>query len=192
MRIVGGKHRSRLLTTSDGKGTRPTMDKVREALFDRLGDWVVGKTLLDLFAGSGSVALEGVSRGMSGAVLVDGSADAIAIIQKNVDMLKENEACKVLRMEATQALRYLKNKDKRFDLIYLDPPYGKVDMDKILRLIHQYDLLNENGYIVAETLDEETMPVGEFLLEKKMTYGFSALHYLRRKTHVESDLPGVL
>ena len=192
MRIVGGKHRSRLLTTSDGKGTRPTMDKIREALYDRLGNWVIGKTMLDLFAGCGSVGLEGISRGMASAVLVDGSAGAIAIIQKNVDMLKENEACTVLRMEATQALRYLKHKDKRFDLIYLDPPYGKVDMEKILRLIYQYGLLNENGTIVAETLDEEAMPVGDFMLEKKMTYGFSALHYLRRKTNVESDLPGVL
>jgi len=192
MRIVGGKHRSRLLTTSDGKGTRPTMDKIREALFDRLGNWVSDKTVLDLFAGSGSVGLEGISRGMSSAVLIDGSAGAIEIIQKNVDMLKENEKCKVLRMEATQALRYLKNKDKRFDLIYLDPPYGKVDMEKILRLIDQYDLLNENGYIVAETLDEESMPIGDFVLDKKMTYGYSALHYLRRKTNVESDLPGIL
>jgi 16S rRNA (guanine(966)-N(2))-methyltransferase RsmD len=192
MRIVGGKHRSRLLTTADGKGTRPTMDKVREALFDRLGNWAIDKTMLDLFSGSGSVALEGISRGMSGAVLVDGSAGAIEIIQKNVDMLKENEKCMVLRMEAMQALRYVKNKDKRFDLIYLDPPYGKVDMEKILRLIDQYGLLNEDGYIVAETLDEEAMPIGNFRLEKKMTYGFSALHYLRRKTNVESDLSGIL
>ncbi len=192
MRIVGGKHRSRILTTSDGKGTRPTMDKVREALFDRLGPWVQNKTILDLFAGSGSVALEGISRGMASAVLVDGSAQAIEIIEKNVSMLKEKEVCSILRMEATQALRYLKNKDRHFDLIYLDPPYGKVDMEKILRLIDQYGLLNDNGYVVAETLDEETMPVCDFILEKKMTYGFSALHYLRRNTNVESNLSGIL
>jgi 16S rRNA (guanine(966)-N(2))-methyltransferase RsmD len=192
MRIVGGKHRSRILSTSDGKGTRPTMDKVREALYDRLGTWVIGKTVLDLFAGSGSVALEGISRGMSYAVLVDGSADAIAIIEKNVGMLKEEAVCKILRMEATQALRYLKNKDQCFDLIYLDPPYGKVDMAKVLRLIDQYGLLNEDGYIVIETLDEEELPDSAFILEKKMTYGFTALHYLRRKQHVESDLPGIL
>ena len=181
MRIVGGKHRSRILVTSDGKGTRPTMDKVREALYDRLGLWVNGKTILDLFAGSGSVALEGISRSMSAAVLVDGSTAAIAIIEKNVGMLKEEARCKILRMEATQALRYLKNKDQRFDLIYLDPPYGKVDMAKILRLIDQYELLIEDGYIVVETLDEEVLPVSEFMLDKKMTYGFTALHYLRRK-----------
>ncbi|TFG83312.1 MAG: 16S rRNA (guanine(966)-N(2))-methyltransferase RsmD [Erysipelotrichales bacterium] len=181
MRIVGGRHRSRLLTTSQGKGTRPTMDKVREALYDRLGQWVIGKAVLDLFAGSGSVALEGISRGMVEAVLVDGSASAIEIIQKNVDLLKETDVCKVLRMEATQALRYLKNKGHRFDLIYLDPPYGKVDLGRILTLIHHYDLLNDEGYIVVETLDEDSIPFGDFILEKKMTYGFTALHYLRRK-----------
>lgn len=192
MRIVGGKHRSRLLITADGKGTRPTMDKVREAMYDRLGQWVIDKSILDLFAGSGSVALEGISRGMSSAILVDGSVKAIEIIQKNVDMLKEKEACGILRMEATQALRYLKKQGKSFDLIFLDPPYGKVDLEKILHLIDQYGLLSENGYIVAETLDEEKMPIGAYILEKKMTYGFTALHYLRRKTNVESDLSGVL
>jgi 16S rRNA (guanine966-N2)-methyltransferase len=192
MRIVGGKHRSRILSTLEGKGTRPTMDKVREALFDRLGPWVIDKSVLDLFAGSGSVALEGVSRGMREAVMVDGSAAAIEVIQKNIDMLRESSVCVVLRMEATQALRYLKNKGKRFDLIYLDPPYGKVDLAKILQLIDHYDLLIKDGIIVIETLSETDLDASIFELDKKMNYGVSALHYLRRKNDVESDLPGVL
>ena len=89
----------------EGKGTRPTMDKVREALYGRLGSWVEGKAVLDLFAGTGSVALEGISRGMESAVLVDGSAAAIDVIKKNVVALKEDERCMILRMEAMQALR---------------------------------------------------------------------------------------
>jgi len=192
MRIVGGKHRSRILTTIDGKQTRPTLDKVREALFGRLGDWVEGKTILDLFAGSGSVALEGISRGMISAVLVDGSATAIDVISKNITSLKEEKQCMVLRMEATQALRYLKNKSKRFDLIFLDPPYGKVDLSKILKLIETYGLLNPNGIIVVETLDEESFDYQSFKLDKKMTYGITALHYLRRNEDAESNLPGIL
>lgn len=180
MRIVGGKHRSRILLSLEGKGTRPTMDKVREALYGRLGDWVEGKIVLDLFAGTGSVALEGISRGMATAVLVDGSAAAIDVIKKNVVALKEDERCMILRMEATQALRYLKKKEKKFDLIYLDPPYGKVDLSKILGLIDEYGLLSHDGIVVVETLDEEELPLSDFTLEKKMSYGVSALHYLRR------------
>lgn len=180
MRIVGGKHRSRILLSLEGKGTRPTMDKVREALYGRLGDWVEGKFVLDLFAGTGSVALEGISRGMATAVLVDGSAAAIDVIKKNVVALKEDERCMILRMEAMQALRYLKKKEKKFDFIYLDPPYGKVDLSKILSLIDEYGLLAPEGIVVVETLDEEELPLSDFILEKKMSYGVSALHYLRR------------
>jgi len=180
MRIVGGKHRSRILLSLEGKGTRPTMDKVREALYGRLGNWVEGKVVLDLFAGTGSVALEGISRGMASAVLVDGSAAAIDVIKKNVVALKEDERCMILRMEAMQALRYLRNKEKKFDFIYLDPPYGKVDLAKILSLIEEYGLLAPEGIVVVETLDEEELPLSDFILEKKMTYGVSALHYLRR------------
>ena len=180
MRIVGGKHRSRILLSLEGKGTRPTMDKVREALYGRLGSWVEGKAVLDLFAGTGSVALEGISRGMESAVLVDGSAAAIDVIKKNVVALKEDERCMILRMEAMQALRYLRNKEKKFDFIYLDPPYGKVDLSKILGLIDEYGLLAPEGIVVVETLDEEELPLSDFILEKKMTYGVSALHYLRR------------
>jgi len=180
MRIVGGKHRSRILLSLEGKGTRPTMDKVREALYGRLGNWVEGKVVLDLFAGTGSVALEGISRGMASAVLVDGSAAAIDVIKKNVVALKEDERCMILRMEAMQALRYLKKKEKKFDFIYLDPPYGKVDLAKILSLIEEYGLLAPEGIVVVETLDEEELPLSDFILEKKMTYGVSALHYLRR------------
>lgn len=180
MRIVGGKHRSRILLSLEGKGTRPTMDKVREALYGRLGAWVEGKFVLDLFAGTGSVALEGISRGMASAVLVDGSAAAIDVIKKNVVALKEDERCMILRMEAMQALRYLRNKEKKFDFIYLDPPYGKVDLAKILSLIDEYGLLTPEGIVVVETLDEEELPLSDFTLEKKMSYGVSALHYLRR------------
>ena len=180
MRIVGGKHRSRILLSLEGKGTHPTMDKVREALYGRLGNWVEGKVVLDLFAGTGSVALEGISRGMASAVLVDGSAAAIDVIKKNVVALKEDERCMILRMEAMQALRYLRNKEKKFDFIYLDPPYGKVDLAKILSLIEEYGLLAPEGIVVVETLDEEELPLSDFILEKKMTYGVSALHYLRR------------
>jgi len=147
---------------------------------------------LDLFAGSGSVALEGISRGMISAVLVDGSATAIDVISKNITSLKEEKQCMVLRMEATQALRYLKNKSKRFDFIFLDPPYGKVDLSKILKSIESYGLLNPDGIIVVETLDEEPLNYESYILDKKMTYGITALHYLRRNEDAESDLPGIL
>jgi len=183
MRIVGGKFRSRIIESVEGTATRPTMEKVREALFGRIGYELVDKTMLDLFAGSGAVSLEGISRGMREAVLVDGAQDAIDTIKHNIKKLGVNEQCMVLRMEAFQAMRYLKGKEKKFDFIFIDPPYGKVDIKKVLSTLITMDLVNENGIAVIETPNkrEEIEYPDEWDFEKRHDYGITSLIYLRRK-----------
>lgn len=183
MRIIAGTYRSRLLKTVEGQSTRPTLDKVKEALFTRLGSSIVGQPVLDLFAGSGSIGLEAVSRGSFPVVLVDGALPAIRVIQDNIKALGCEDKTQVYRMDAFQALRYLSKKEMKFQFVYLDPPYLKVDLVKILDELIRYELITSTSIIVIEHPSEAPcVEHPQFILEKTAIYGTVALHTLRR-TH---------
>lgn len=121
MRIVSGKYGGRPLKTLEGKTTRPTSDKVRGAMFNMIGPYFDGGRVLDLFAGSGGLSIEAVSRGMDEAVLVERDRKAQAIVQENIRMTKEESRFQLLKTEANHALGQL---DGQFDLVFLDPPYA--------------------------------------------------------------------
>ena len=181
MRIIAGSRKSRLLKSLPGLSTRPTLDKVKEAAFGRLGPWIEGKRVLDLFAGSGNIGLEALSRGASHCWFVDGSKEAIHIIQDNIDALEFNEASDVYRMDAFQACRYLKNKGLSFDFIYCDPPYGKLDLDKLW--IALLPLTHKDTRLILEhpSLDLDHLNPA-YRLEKHHNYGTVHLYELRRNT----------
>ena len=150
MRIIGGKYRSRVLVGFEGDDVRPTSDRAREALFNILYPKCIGARVLDLFAGSGAVGLESLSRGAKEVVFNDYSKESLAILRKNLSMLKikENgEEARVLHSDYSACLQSLKG---GFDIIFLDPPY-KLDVgEKALKLIAENRLLNENGVVVYE------------------------------------------
>jgi 16S rRNA (guanine966-N2)-methyltransferase len=182
MRIIAGTYRSRLLKSVEGQSTRPTLDKVKEALFTRLGPSVSGKAALDLFAGSGSIGLEAVSRGMAPVVLIDGAQAAISIIHQNIHALGCEDKTQVYRMDAFQALRYLSKKEIKFHFIYLDPPYLKVDLNKILDELIHYELIGSDSIIVIESpSDASVIEHPDYVCEKSSVYGTVSLHYYRRK-----------
>lgn len=182
MRIVAGKHRSRKIEAVAGMNTRPTLDKVKEAVFSSLGTYFDGGWFLDLFSGSGNMALEAISRGMECAVMVDMSYDAITTIKKNVETLKETDACIVWKMEAKKALRQCAAKEYQFDCIYLDPPYAKKDVDQLLLKIIDLQLLKEDGIIVYECLKEDApIEIEALELYKQAIYGIVRVNYYRRK-----------
>jgi 16S rRNA (guanine966-N2)-methyltransferase len=122
VRVVGGRLGGRRLRAVPGRETRPTSDRVREALFGILGERVAGARVLDLFAGTGALAIEALSRGASSAVLVEQAAPAVAVIRANLDALDLNQTVKVRRTRAEVYLRA--QRDGPFDLVLLDPPYG--------------------------------------------------------------------
>ncbi|HSL91736.1 MAG TPA: 16S rRNA (guanine(966)-N(2))-methyltransferase RsmD [Candidatus Limnocylindrales bacterium] len=124
MRIVAGKWRGRPLRAPKGLAVRPTSDRVREAIFDILGGGVEGASVLDLFAGSGALGLEAISRGASRGVFVESDPAAFGFLRKNIESLGAGEAEAIL-LDYRQALRRLGARSMRFDLVFLDPPYGK-------------------------------------------------------------------
>jgi 16S rRNA (guanine966-N2)-methyltransferase len=182
MRIIAGIYRSRLIKAVEGSSTRPTLDKVKEALFSTLGPHIEGNAALDLFAGSGNIGLEAISRGMQPVVFVDGSQAAIQVIHANIKVLGCEKQAQVYRMDAFQALRYLSKKELKFYFVYLDPPYLKIDLIAILEALNHYDLILEDSIIVIEQPKEaSSVEHPMYTLEKTAVYGTVALHYYRRK-----------
>ena len=179
MRIISGQARGRKLKTLEGLDTRPTLDRTREALFNILQQRVRDARVLDLFAGSGALALEALSRGAGSAVLCDQSPAACSIIRENIALVRMEDRARLLCCEASQALERLVG--EQFDLIFLDPPYHKGLIDAALEGMIRRNQLAEGGLIVAETAQDEGFDLPEgltFTDERK--YGKSRLHFIER------------
>ncbi|MGT2754414.1 16S rRNA (guanine(966)-N(2))-methyltransferase RsmD [Streptococcus ovis] len=172
MRIVSGNFGGRPLKTLEGKTTRPTSDKVRGAMFNMIGPYFEGGRVLDLFAGSGGLAIEAVSRGMTSAVLVERDRRAQAIVQANIAMTKESEKFQLLKMEASQALQVLTGS---FDLVFLDPPYAKEEIVSTITQLCERKLLSEVVMVVCETDKAVELPeeIAELGIWKQKVYGIS-------------------
>jgi 16S rRNA (guanine966-N2)-methyltransferase len=151
VRIVAGQHRSRRLAVPPGKGVRPTSDRAREAIFSSLGAMVVEARVLDLFAGSGAMGLEALSRGASHCLFVERDVQALAVIKANVVELGERERSTIEKANALTTLKRLAEAWETFDLIIVDPPYEAVSKlaTTLTDLLPQ--VLAPNGRIVLET-----------------------------------------
>lgn len=150
LRVIAGKLKGNRIQSVSNQLTRPTGDKVKESLFQIIGPFFDGGTCLDLFAGSGALAIEAVSRGVERAVLVDKQAKAISVIHKNIHHLKIKEQVEVFRNDAFRALKALEKRKLKFDIIFLDPPYHQVSYQKLLEAIIAADILQDQGLIVCE------------------------------------------
>ena len=185
MRIISGDFRGTKLFTLEGLNTRPTLDRVKEALFSKINFELQDSVVLDLFAGSGALALESISRGAKEAVLCDSSREAIKIIKQNIEKTKTNEKTLILNLDYKKALEDLKNKDIKFDIVFLDPPYQTDFAEEAVKIIIENKLLNEDAIIILETDNKEKVIKNLYtdLIEindiKK--YGWVDLLFLNRK-----------
>lgn len=172
MRVVAGTFGGRPLKTLDGKITRPTTDKVKGAIFNMIGPYFDGGRVLDLFSGSGSLAIEAISRGMDEAVLVESNRQAQAIITENIKMTKAQNQFHLLKMDANKAIGVLKGP---FDLVLLDPPYAKEEIIKNITDLEDAGLLSEEVMIVCESDKAVDLPeeISHFGIWKQKTYGIS-------------------
>lgn len=185
MRIIGGEWRGRALTPV-GKGDanahlRPTSDRVREALFNvltggRFGDPVTGARVLDLFAGTGALALEALSRGAAQAILVDDGTKARDLIRRNIDLCDASDRARLLRRDAT---RPGPNTDDPFDLIFLDPPYGRGLGEKALQAADAAGWIAPDALIVWEENAPQPAPHGTRMLDQRR-YGDTWITFLTR------------
>lgn len=153
MRIISGKARGTKLYTLDSMNTRPTLDRVKESIFNIIQSEIEDAIVLDLFAGSGAIGLEMLSRGAQKAILCDKSKDAIEIIKKNIEKTHMNQKAEVYNLDFNSCLEKIKN--QKFNLIYIDPPYNTDYIAQSLKKITELDIIKQEGKIILETDDEQ-------------------------------------
>ena len=147
MRVITGSARGVRLKTPEGMDTRPTTERVKEALFSAIQFEIEGRRVLDLFAGSGQLGIEALSRGASEAVFVDTSKASVQLIRENLKRTKLAERAQVVHSDY---LTFLQRQRQKFGLIFLDPPYAAQDLEKSLAAISEFDILSSGGIIVTE------------------------------------------
>lgn len=183
MRIIAGDAKGRRLFTPSGREVRPTSDRVKESLFNILGEAVPGAVVLDLFAGTGNLGLESLSRGAERSIFIDNSRDSIRIVNDNIRNLKYEEYCEVYNNDALSALAVLKKRQIIFDIIFVDPPYSREIIPEILRKITELDLLNDKGIIAAEHDIKDKLPdrILNIIKYKSSVYGDTILSFYKRE-----------
>lgn len=185
MRIIAGSCRGRTILAPKGLDTRPTLDRVKESLFGIIQFQLYGKRVLDMFAGSGSLGLEALSRGASYAVFNDNSHEAVKIIKANVEKLGFADKSAVLSLDYKQAVRSAAVCGKGFDIVFLDPPYRAGVMEGALNELCIKGVLNSGAMVVAEH-DAHIPPVdtGTLELYDRRIYRDTALSFFRREGEV--------
>lgn len=183
MRIIAGTARSLPLKSVEGMGTRPTTDRIKETLFNMLQGEVPGSCFLDLFAGSGQIGLEALSRGAAYAVFVDNGKKPVACIEDNIRFTKFEKASKVYPSDVLSALRAMEGK-YQFDIIFMDPPYNQELEKEVLRYLADSSLLKEDTTIIVEVSLETTFDYLEeygFALHKLKTYKTNAHAFIGKQ-----------
>lgn len=183
MRIIAGTARSLPLKTIEGADTRPTTDRIKETLFNIIQADVPGSYFLDLFAGSGQIGLEAVSRGAQYAVFVESSRKACSCIEENIRFTKFERQTKLICGDALSAIQSMEGK-YRFDLIFMDPPYNQLYERQILEGLQKSPILKGNTQIIVEASKETSFDYVEelgFTLKKLKTYKTNAHAFLTVK-----------
>lgn len=190
MRVITGSARGRRLKELEGMETRPTTDRVKEGLFSILQFDIEGRRVLDLFAGTGQLGIEALSRGADSCVFVDRRGDAAALVKEN---LKTTGLAHRARVVSGDSIEYLKRlQGEKFDLIFLDPPYGEGLLETALELIAGFDILSPHGIIAAEAPAEKTLPAlgGPYRVYRTYRYGKIGLTIYHRGGDHENEGTG--
>ena len=186
MRVITGSARGRRLKELEGMETRPTTDRVKEGMFNVLQFDIEGRRVLDLFAGTGQLGIECLSRGAVSAVFVDRRADAVKLIREN---LKVTELTDKARVISGDSMEYLKGVKEKFDVILLDPPYEAGLLEPALLTVEKFDILAPHGIIVAEHPAGRTLPAlaAPYRLHRTYRYGKIGMTVYRRGANEQSE-----
>ncbi len=179
MRVIGGTAKGRRVKSFKGQSLRPTADRVKEALFNILPHDLSGWKVLDIFAGTGNLTFEALSRGAAQACLVDVSREASKMIRKNIEALGFSRSARVLGIPVLRAIHVLAGRGDKIDLILADPPYDKGWVERVLRSLAQEELLEKDGILVVEhsTREEVKEIYGSMVLQDQRRYGGTCLSF---------------
>ena len=186
MRVITGSARGCRLKELEGMETRPTTDRVKEGLFNIIQFDIEGRKILDLFAGTGQLGIECLSRGATSAVFVDRRPDAVKLIKENLKVTSLTEKGRVV---SGDSMEFLKSIREKFDIIFLDPPYEAGVLEPVIAHIAKFDILSPHGIIVAEHPANKALPAlsAPYRLHRTYRYGKIALTIYRRSGNEENE-----
>ncbi len=189
VRVVSGVKKGLHLKAVPGTSTRPTTDKVKEAIFNIIGPYFDGGVGLDLFGGSGGLGIEALSRGIDKVIFVDRDQKAIQTIKGNLETCRLQDQAEVYRNDAVRALKAIVKRDIKFDVIFLDPPYKKQKLTELIEEISQHQLLTSDGVIIAEHDSEVVLEktIGNFELVRHEEYGIIGVSIYRYEEGWEGE-----
>lgn len=179
LRVIAGSAKGRKLLTPEGMNTRPTTDRLREALFGMIQFDVPETEFLDLFAGSGAIGIEALSRGAARLDCVEQSPQAVSCIRTNLKTVQMEDRATVWKTSVEKALEVLSAGGRTFDIIFMDPPYDKGWEDKIVALIFKYRLLKPEGMLIVESSSKTSVNAQGFTLFKEKTYKTTRFSFFR-------------
>lgn len=178
VRVISGSARGLKLNTPGDDRVRPTTDRVKESMFNIVQDWVYDSQVLDLFAGSGALGIEALSRGASQAVFCDNSLDSIKIIKSNIEKARVADRSQIVNGDFKRCLRDMEAKNQSFDMIFVDPPYYEGLFEEVLDTIRSCKILKKNGIVIVE--HDAKRPIGQvegLEVYKEKKYGITMLTF---------------
>lgn len=178
VRVISGSARGLKLNTPGDDRVRPTTDRVKESMFNIVQDWVYDSQVLDLFAGSGALGIEALSRGASQAVFCDNSLDSIKIIKSNIEKARVADRSQIVSGDFKRCLRDMEAKNQSFDMIFVDPPYYKGLFEEVLDTIRACKILKKDGIVIVE--HDAKRPIGQvegLEVYKEKKYGITMLTF---------------
>lgn len=176
MRVISGKFRGLKLNSPKDNRVRPTTDRVKESMFNVISEYIYGARVLDLFAGSGALGIESISRGSEMVYFIDNSKDSISVLKSNLEKIKSKESFEVYMMDYKKALEMLSRKEEKFDVIFLDPPYYEGLFDDILTRIDRLGILKKDGIVVVEHDSKDRLKdISSLKIFKEKKYGITML-----------------
>lgn len=185
LRIIAGAHRGRRIKTIDAPGTRPMTDRVRESLFNILGEQIAGGTFLDLFAGSGAVGIEALSRGAASATFVESDHSWCRLIVENIGMLNLDDQAEVMPADAYKSVAMMARKGRKFDIVFAGAPYDEDHHNRILNAIINEKICADDGLIVLQFRKGDPLNIPPGFDADIRKYGITALAFIRRSHESE-------
>jgi 16S rRNA (guanine(966)-N(2))-methyltransferase RsmD len=185
LRVIAGSAKKRLLTVPRGWTGRPTADRVKEALFNILGDFVMDSVFLDIFAGTGNVGIEALSRGAARCVFIEQEPIAVQAINKNIALTGFLDRCQILKSKALDGINRLSAVREQFNIIFLDPPYGCGHEVIVINKVAEGALLSTGGVLISESGKREEIPskIGDLAMFRQERYGDTMLSFFKQLRH---------
>lgn len=183
MRITAGTMKGRKLKVPCGLDLRPTSDKVKEALFNILSNQIAGATLLDLYAGTGSIGIEALSRGAGNVIFIENNLRHLQYLKKNLALFSFEGKVEIFAIAASDFLKKSKKLHRSFDIIFVDPPYASNEVEKILPMLQEGDMITDQGMVIIEHFHKKALPEkeGNLFFLKKYKYGETVLSFYAKK-----------